>query len=78
MTPKGAFARVQRHLALLKGREGLFKVIQVCVFFPAFDEHIINIYLYVSSDFSTKHLVDQPLVSGSWILQPKRYYFVAV
>ena len=44
----------------------------------ALEEHIVNIYLHVSLDLSTKHSVDQPLVSDSYILQPEWHYFVTV
>ena len=65
-------------MVLTKGRKGLFKVVQVSALFLTFDEHIVNVYLLVLSDLPTEHHVDQLLISGFCILQPKGHYFVTV
>lgn len=43
-----------------------------------FDKHIINVYLYVDPDLICEHPVNQPLVSGSSVLQPKRHHIVTI
>lgn len=44
----------------------------------AFDEHVVEIHLYVLSDLLFKDCVDQPLVCRTCILQTKRHHLVAI
>jgi len=41
----------------------------VILLFLALDEHVVHIYLYIPPNLLTEHLVYQPLVCGSCVLQ---------
>ena len=43
----------------------------------AFYQHVVHIDLNVSPDLMREHLVHQPLIYGSRILDSKWHYFVA-
>ena len=50
----------------------------MCRFLLALDEHVIHVYLQVSSDLLTEHFIDQLLVGCSCIFQSEGHYLVVV
>ena len=48
------------------------------LFFLALDKHVVHIYLYVPSNLLIEHMVDQPLVHGSCVLQAVGHDPVAI
>lgn len=46
--------------------------------FYTLDKHVIHINLHISFDLVLEDFVDQTLIGGPSILQPKRYHFVAI
>ncbi|KAF5819201.1 hypothetical protein HanXRQr2_Chr02g0075001 [Helianthus annuus] len=75
--PKRTFFRVKLHVDFSKILEGLLDVIKHLVFRFAFDHQVIDISFHVSSNLAFEGFIDEPLVSGSSVLEAKRHFLVA-
>ncbi|KAJ0864270.1 hypothetical protein HanPSC8_Chr12g0539961 [Helianthus annuus] len=75
--PKRTFFRVKLHVDFSKILEGFLDVIKHLVFGFAFDHQVIDICFHVSSNLAFEGFIDEPLVSGSRVLEAKRHFLVA-
>ncbi|KAF5754603.1 hypothetical protein HanXRQr2_Chr17g0793151 [Helianthus annuus] len=74
--PKRTFFRVKLHVDFSKILEGFLDVIKHLVFRFAFDHQVIDICFHVSSNLAFEGFIDEPLVSGSCILEAKRHFLI--
>ena len=65
---EGAFGRIQLHAVLSKRDKGLLEVVDVVIHTHAFDHHVINVGLHISSNLMSEDLIDHPLVGGFDVL----------
>ncbi|KAJ0800693.1 hypothetical protein HanPI659440_Chr03g0106511 [Helianthus annuus] len=75
--PKRTFFRVKLHVDFSKILEGFLDVIKHLVLRFAFDHQVIDICFHVSSNLAFEGFIDEPLVSGSRVLEAKRHFLVA-
>ena len=76
--PEGALGRIQLHAVLSEHGEGLSEVVDVVSHAHAFDHHVINVGLHISTNLVNEDLIDHPLISSSSIFQLEGHYFIAV
>ena len=65
---EGALSRVKFHAILPENGISLAEVSNVLLFRFTFHKHVIDINFHGFPNFLSKHLIDQPLVSGTGVL----------
>ena len=63
---------------MLESSEGFLQVGEVLIRIIAFDEHVINIDLYVLTNLVLENLIDQSLIGCSCIFQAEKHHFIAI
>ena len=53
-------------------------MLEVAGFFFALDQEVVNIYFHSFPDQILKHEINQMLIGGPYVFEPKRHYSVIV
>ena len=76
--PEDTLGRIQLHVEFSERWKRLGQVSQVGVGHFTFDDHVVDIHLYVSPNLVLEHFVDHPLICGFDIFQVVGHDLVVV
>ena len=71
-------ARIEFHLVPPQLAKCFFEVGYIPIYLNALDQHAINVDFHIEPNLIFEYLIDEALVSGFYIFQPKRYHFIVI